>query len=59
MSDSSGLYHICGIPGDMTGKVQVFRNGVKVINTPAQNAAWSRRHPNSRIALRCLARAVD
>jgi putative transposase len=27
-----------------------FRNGVEVINTPAQNAARSRRHPNSSIA---------
>jgi Carboxypeptidase regulatory-like domain len=26
--DSTGLYHICGLPADMTGKVQVFRNGV-------------------------------
>ena len=26
--DSTGLYKICGLPGDMTGKVQVFRNGV-------------------------------
>ena len=26
--DSSGLYKICGLPGDMSGKVQVFRNGV-------------------------------
>jgi hypothetical protein len=26
--DSTGLYRICGLPGDMTGKVQVFRNGV-------------------------------
>lgn len=26
--DSSGLYRICGLPKDMSGKVQVFRNGV-------------------------------
>lgn len=26
--DSTGLYRICGLPGDMSGKVQVFRNGV-------------------------------
>lgn len=26
--DSTGLYKICGLPGDMSGKVQVFRNGV-------------------------------
>jgi len=28
LADSTGLYRICGLPGDMTGKVQVFRNGV-------------------------------
>jgi len=28
LSDSSGMYRICGLPGDMSGKVQVFRNGV-------------------------------
>jgi hypothetical protein len=28
MTDSTGLYRICGLPGDMSGKVQVFRNGV-------------------------------
>jgi hypothetical protein len=27
-----------------------FRNGVEVINTPAQNVAQSRRHPDSNIA---------
>ncbi len=27
-----------------------FTNGIEVINTPAQNAAKSRRHPNSTIA---------
>ena len=28
LSDSTGLYRICGLPGDMSGKVQVFHNGV-------------------------------
>jgi hypothetical protein len=28
MTDSAGVYRICGIPADMDGKVQVFRNGV-------------------------------
>ena len=28
LADSTGLYRICGLPGDMSGKVQVFRNGV-------------------------------
>jgi hypothetical protein len=28
LTDSTGLYRICGLPGDMSGKVQVFRNGV-------------------------------
>src|SRR4051812_34967290 len=27
-TDSSGAYRICGLPKDMSGKVQVFRNGV-------------------------------
>ncbi|HEY4218154.1 MAG TPA: carboxypeptidase regulatory-like domain-containing protein [Gemmatimonadaceae bacterium] len=27
-TDSAGVYRICGIPADMDGKVQVFRNGV-------------------------------
>ncbi|MDB4877244.1 MAG: TonB-dependent receptor plug [Gemmatimonadetes bacterium] len=35
MSDSSGLYRICGIPADMSGKVQVFRNGVSSGEVPA------------------------
>ncbi len=34
--DSSGLYKICGLPGDMTGKVQVFRNGVSSGEVPAE-----------------------
>ena len=28
LTDSIGVYRICGLPGDMSGKVQVFRNGV-------------------------------
>ncbi|HTE46471.1 MAG TPA: carboxypeptidase regulatory-like domain-containing protein [Gemmatimonadaceae bacterium] len=32
--DSTGFYHICGLPGDMTGKVQVFRNGVSSGEVP-------------------------
>jgi hypothetical protein len=28
MTDSTGVYRICGLPKDMSGKVQVFRNGV-------------------------------
>jgi hypothetical protein len=38
MTDSSGLYRICGIPGDMSGKVQVFRNGVSSGEVPAEVA---------------------
>jgi len=34
--DSSGLYKICGLPGDMNGKVQVFRNGVSSGEVPAE-----------------------
>jgi hypothetical protein len=34
--DSSGLYKICGLPGDMSGKVQVFRNGVSSGEVPAE-----------------------
>lgn len=34
--DSSGLYHICGLPADMSGKVQVFRNGVSSGEVPAE-----------------------
>jgi len=34
--DSTGGYKICGIPGDMTGKVQVFRNGVSSGEVPAE-----------------------
>lgn len=28
ITDSLGLYRICGLPKDMSGKVQVFRNGI-------------------------------
>lgn len=34
--DSSGLYKICGLPGDMSGKVQIFRNGVSSGEVPAE-----------------------
>lgn len=34
ISDSTGMYHICGIPADMSGKVQVFRNGVSSGEVP-------------------------
>jgi hypothetical protein len=34
--DTSGLYHICGLPADMSGKVQVFRNGVSSGEVPAE-----------------------
>lgn len=34
--DSSGFYRICGLPGDMSGKVQVFRNGVSSGEVPAE-----------------------
>ena len=36
MVDSTGGYKICGIPGDMSGKVQVFRNGVSSGEVPAE-----------------------
>jgi Carboxypeptidase regulatory-like domain len=32
--DSLGLYRICGLPADMNGKVQVFRNGVSSGEVP-------------------------
>ncbi len=35
-TDSSGLYRICGLPGDLNGKVQVFRNGVSSGEVPAE-----------------------
>lgn len=34
--DSLGLYRICGIPADMSGKVQVFRNGVSSGEIPIE-----------------------
>lgn len=34
--DSTGMYRICGLPGDMSGKVQVFRNGVSSGEVPAE-----------------------
>ena len=34
--DSTGLYRICGLPADMTGKVQVFRNGVSSGEVPVE-----------------------
>ena len=36
VADSTGLYKICGLPKDMTGKVQVFRNGVSSGEVPAE-----------------------
>jgi len=34
--DSTGMYRICGLPKDMSGKVQVFRNGVSSGEVPAE-----------------------
>lgn len=34
MVDSAGAYRICGLPADMSGKVQVFRNGVSSGEVP-------------------------
>lgn len=34
--DSLGLYRICGLPGDMSGKVQVFHKGVSSGEVPAE-----------------------
>jgi hypothetical protein len=34
--DSGGFYRICGLPADMSGKVQVFRNGVSSGEVPAE-----------------------
>lgn len=45
--DSSGYYKICGLPGDMDGKVQVFRNGVSSGEVPVAVA-------NGFVALRSL-----
>jgi hypothetical protein len=36
MTDSTGLYRICGIPSDMSGKVQLFRNGVSSGEVPVE-----------------------
>jgi len=36
ISDSAGVYRICGIPADMDGKVQVFRNGVSSGEVPTK-----------------------
>ena len=35
--DSTGLYRICGLPQDMSGKVQVFRNGVSSGEVPIES----------------------
>lgn len=34
--DSSGFYRICGLPGNLTGTVQVFRNGVSSGEVPVE-----------------------
>ncbi|HEY4219290.1 MAG TPA: carboxypeptidase regulatory-like domain-containing protein [Gemmatimonadaceae bacterium] len=34
--DSTGIYHLCGLPQGMTGKVQVFRNGVTTGEVPVE-----------------------
>lgn len=34
--DSTGAYRICGLPADMSGKVQVFRNGVSSGEVPIE-----------------------
>jgi len=36
VTDSLGTYRICGLPADMDGKVQVFRNGVSSGEVPIQ-----------------------
>jgi hypothetical protein len=36
ISDSLGMYRICGLPADMSGKVQVFRNGVSSGEVPTE-----------------------
>ena len=35
-TDSTGIYRICGLPPDMSGKVQVFRNGISSGEVPAE-----------------------
>jgi hypothetical protein len=37
--DTTGFYRICGLPKDMTGKVQVFRNGVSSGEVPTEAAS--------------------
>jgi hypothetical protein len=34
--DSAGMYRICGLPSDMSGKVQLFRNGVSSGEVPIE-----------------------
>jgi hypothetical protein len=36
IADSVGLYKICGLPAEMTGKVQVYRNGVSSGEVPVE-----------------------
>jgi hypothetical protein len=36
LTDSLGTYRICGLPPDMSGKVQVFRNGVSSGEVPIE-----------------------
>jgi hypothetical protein len=36
VTDSTGLYRICGLPGDLDGKVQVFRNNIASGEVPTQ-----------------------
>ena len=36
LTDSLGTYRICGLPADMSGKVQVFRNGVSSGEVPIE-----------------------
>lgn len=34
--DSTGFYKLCGLPADMSGKVQVFRNGISSGEVPVE-----------------------
>jgi hypothetical protein len=36
--DSTGIYHLCGLPQGMTGKVQVVRNGVTTGEVPVETS---------------------
>jgi hypothetical protein len=36
VTDTTGMYRICGLPEDMSGKVQVFRDGVATGEVPAE-----------------------